>query len=250
MNSTITRYILILLFILMATSAAATNKIVHLSSAASLTPVMQQLIDHYQTLHPDQTVLANMGASGSLAKQIIAGATTDLYISANAKWITYLDQKGVIAHQTIIPLTHNTLVCAGAPNPTLIDLKSLTTVRRIALGNPTSAPVGEYARKALQAKQLYQPLQEGGKLVFAKDVRQAIIYAEQELVDAILVYATDVTASTKIEVLFTVPVQLYPAITYPMALTLTGQHSQQAQQFYQFLSSNKAQQILHHHGFQ
>lgn len=243
------RTLLTILLLMLTSTVGATQSTIRLSAAASLTPVIHELIDHYQTIHPDQTITANLASSGSLAKQIAAGAPTDLYISANPKWMAYLDEQGAIDHTTIISLTHNSLVCAGYPNATITNLESLTTVDKIALGNPKSTPVGDYAQKALEAKQLYQPLLAGGQLIFAKDVRQAVVYAEQQLVDVIFVYATDAAASKKIETLFTVPVELYPTIIYPMALTISGSDNKHAQQFYQFLSSATGQQIFHKYGF-
>lgn len=249
MNRLNLRYLVAFLLMIFVTSAQAQQHTVTLSAAASLTPVVHELISHYQAMHPDQTVTANLASSGSLAKQIAAGAPTDIYISANPKWMAYLDEQGLIDHSTIIPLTHNSLVCAGYPNPDLTTLESLTGVQKIALGNPKSTPVGDYAQKALLAKNLYQPLLDSGQLIFAKDVRQAVVYAEQKLVDVIFVYATDAAASKKIETLFTVPEELYPAIVYPMALTSRASDNEQAQQFYQFLSSSEGQQIFHQYGF-
>jgi len=243
------RYLLTMLLLLLTSTAGATQSTIRLSAAASLTPVIHQLIDHYQTIHPEQTITVNLASSGSLAKQIVAGAPTDLYISANPKWMAYLDEQGSIDHATITPLTRNSLVCAGYPTPAISNLESLTAVNKIALGNPKSTPVGDYAQKALAAKHLYQPLLTSGQLIFAKDVRQAVVYAEQQFVDAIFVYATDAAASQKIEILFTVPAELYPAIVYPMALTVSGSENRQAQQFYLFLSSTAGQQIFSQCGF-
>lgn len=242
---------LILIHVLVVTSPSASlaTTTIRLSSAASLTAIVQQLIDHYQTIHPEQTVQANLASSGSLAKQIIAGAEADLYISANTKWMDYLNQNQAVVPESLAILTHNSLVCVGLANREIVKLESLTTLKKIALGNPSSSPAGEYAQIALQNKQLYRTLLNDGQLVFAKDVRQALVYAEQNWVDAALLYATDAAMAQNIDVLFTVPPHLYPPITYPMALTHSGSKKTQVKQFYQFLSSPQAQHIFHQHGF-
>jgi molybdate transport system substrate-binding protein len=63
-------------------------------------------------------------------------------------------------------------------------------MKRLAVGDPETVPVGRYAKEALGHAGLWDDLRP--KMVFAIDVRQALTYARERSVDAAVVYATDV----------------------------------------------------------
>jgi len=52
-----------------------------------------------------------------------------------------------------------------------------------------------------------------------------------------------------VEILFIVPQELYPRVTYPVALTATGSKKTEAVAFYEFLQSAKAKKVLSKYGF-
>jgi len=227
----------------------AAGTTIRLAAAAGLTPVMRDLIAQYQTRHPEHTIQANFASSGTLAKQIIAGAPADVFIAANPQWMDYLSEQGQVEPKTIASFTHNTLVCAGPPDIDIVDFSSLTALNKIALGNPASAPVGDYARQALIAKGIYQTLLNNRQIVFTKTVREALVYAEQQLVDACFIYGSEAGYSDKIKIFFEVAPELYPPITFPLALTTGASSNEAAQQFYHFLLSPQAARALKAHGF-
>jgi len=88
------------------------------------------------------------------------------------------------------------------------------------------------------------------KLVMAKDVRECLLYADRGEVDGSFVYRTDAPqAARKVRVLFTVPRELYPRVTYPMALTVAGSKKPEAAAFFRYLQSAQARDVLAKHGF-
>ena len=222
---------------------------VRISAAASLTDALKELVAVYRREHRDATILPNFASSGALAKQLVAGAPADIYISANPKWLEYLQQQGLIALGSEQILVHNRLVFVGLPGNQARLLEDLPALQRIALASPKAAPAGKYAEQALMAAGLYPQLQAGGKLILAKDVRQALIYAERGEVDGAFVYRTDALLAKQGEILFSVPQNLYPQVSYPAALTLAGLNNPPAQSFFHFLFSAQAQQILASYGF-
>lgn len=249
MNTLLSRFITILLVLLLSTPTLAAPTTIRLAAAAGLTPVLRDLITAYQTGHPEQTIQPNFASSGTLAKQIGAGAPADIFIAANPQWMEYLNDQGQVDPTTIATFTHNTLVCAGPPDIKVTDFSSLLALNKIALGNPASAPVGEYARQALTAEGMYQTLLDNKQIVFTKTVREALVYAEQHLVDACFIYATEAGYSNRVTLFFEVPQQLYPAIIFPMALTSSASSNKDAQEFYRFLLSAQARALLKEHGF-
>ena len=101
---------------------------IHIASAASLTSVIKANISAYQKTHAAVEIRPNFASSGALARQLTSGAPADIYISANPKWMTYLeDNKGVIAH-TKVTLVQNSLVFAGQPAEGVTGMESLTVL--------------------------------------------------------------------------------------------------------------------------
>lgn len=222
---------------------------VRLSVAASMNEAIKELVQGFGVEHPDVTVLVNFGASGSLAKQIVQGAPADLYIAANDKWMRYLVKEQMMATATVQIFARNGLVFVGGAGTRVGSLTELASLALIALGSPQSVPAGQYAAQAMQAVGVYDKLVEAHKLVLAKDVRQALLYAERGEVDGAFVFRTDALAARQSVILFTVPAELHEAIVYPLGLTRTGAENSAAQAFYAYLLSPAAAAVVQAHGF-
>ena len=83
----------------------------------------------------------------------------------------------------------------------------------------------------------------------AKDVRQALLYADRGEIDGAFVYKTDAILAKNATIAFTVPEGLYNRVEYPLALTALGAKSELAQQLYGFMTSESAVAILEKYGF-
>jgi molybdate transport system substrate-binding protein len=234
-----------LLTFLLLTAPALAGEI-NLSVAASLKEVINELSDSFAKTHPDVKFVKNYGASGALAKQIENGAPSDLFISANLEWLEYLKGKNLLDTATVAIFTHNTLVFAGTPGKAS-SLQDLVKLEKIAMGSPRSVPAGEYTLEALKKSGLDKQL--GKKLVMARDVRECLMYAERGEVDGAFVYRTDALQAKQVKILFTVPQELYPQVTYPLALTRSGAKNRDAAAFAVYLRGDDAKSTLTKYGF-
>jgi molybdate transport system substrate-binding protein len=230
--------------VLFAATALAGD--INLSVAASLKEVLNELSDSYAKTHPDVKFLKNYGASGALVKQIENGAPSDIFISANLEWMDYLKSKKLTDTATIGTFTYNTLVFAGTPGKAS-SMQDLVKLERIGIGSPKSVPAGEYATEAFKKAGINKQLEK--KLVFAKDVRECLMYAERGEVDGAFVYRTDALLAKQVKILFTVPQELYPRVTYPMSLTVTGAKNKDAAGFFVYLQGDEAKAVLAKYGF-
>ena len=233
-----------LCLLLLATSAVAGD--VNLSVAASLKEVVNELSENFAKQHPGIKFLKNYGASGALSKQIESGAPSDIFIAANLEWMDYLKNRKLVDSASIGTLTYNTLVFAGAPGKAF-SLQDLVKLERIAIGSPKSVPAGEYAAEAIKKAGLDKQLEK--KLVMAKDVRECLMYAERGEVDGAFVYKTDALLAKQAKILFTVPQEMYPRVTYPMALTVSGTKNKEAAAFFAYLHGDEAKTVLAKYGF-
>jgi molybdate transport system substrate-binding protein len=241
--------LIVFLTLLLCWSAPALAGEIRIFAAASLNNAMKEICLQYKQKHPGIVFVENYAGSGTLARQVDAGAPADLFVSANPRWIDYLRGRGLLAPETIGVLTHNELVFVARKETAASSLAETAHLQRIAIGSPNSVPAGDYARQALEGAGLYENLAAAGALVFAKDVRQALMYADRGEVDGAFVYRTDALLARQATVRFVVPAGLYPRVTYPMALTATGANNPEAQAFIAYLNGDEARTVLEKHGF-
>lgn len=234
----------LLCILLMAAPVLAGD--VNLSVAASLKEVINELSDNFVKEHLGVKFFKNYGASGQLAKQIESGAPADVFISANLEWLEYLKNKKLVDNPSIGTFTYNTLVFAGT-NGKVLTMQDLIKLEKIAIGSPKSVPAGEYASQAFKKASVDKQLDK--KLVMAKDVRECLMYAERDEVDGAFVYRTDALQAKRVKILFTVPQELYPRVTYSMALTVTGRQNKDAAAFFAYLHGDEAKSVLAKYGF-
>jgi molybdate transport system substrate-binding protein len=220
-----------------------------LSTAASVKDAITEAEAAYRQSHAHLDFSNNFGSSGTLAAQIEQGAPADVFLSAAAKPMDDLEQKGLIAAGTRRNLLRNSLVLIAPRDSRLTDFQGLTggSVRLIALGDPQSVPAGEYGRQALTSLHLWEKL--NAKLVLAKDVRQVLTYVETGDADAGLVYATDALTSSRARVVAVAPESTHDPIVYPVAAVRGSRNEEAARGFIDYLASPAAQAIFRKHGF-
>lgn len=242
-------HILLVFFFLASFPAISHCSEIRLSVAASMTDAIRELAAAFSPEHHEVSMLINSGSSGSLAKQIVHGAPADLFISANVKWMDYLVREGKINRTTVRVCAGNSLVFVGSSNIAVSSLDAIPSLSRIAIGSPQSVPAGQYAEQALRAAGFYEDLRDRNRLVMAKDVRQALLYADRGEVDGAFIYKTDALQAERAVIRFTVPQNLHDRIDYTAGLTPEGRRNEAARSFHTFLTGPEALTILVKYGF-
>jgi len=220
-----------------------------LSVAASLKDSIEEAETDYRRNHGDIDFSNNFGSSGIVAGQIAEGVPTDLFLSAAAKPMDDLQEKGLIADGTRRNLAGNTLVLIAPVDSKLNSFQGLTdkSIRLIALGDPASVPAGEYGKETLLSLHLWDQLNT--RFVLGKDVRQVLTYVETGNADAGLVYATDAKRSGKVRMIATAPESTHMPIVYPAAIVKGSRNQAAARAFLDYLASPPARAIFQRHGF-
>lgn len=220
------------------------------SAAASLREVMAELAERYEAEHPGTRVRVNLGASGSLRRQVERGARVDLFVSAAAGPMDALEEQGLIDPATRADFAGNELVLVVPAADTAVhgfgDLAS-PAVRRVALGAPASVPAGEYAAQTLRALGIADAVE--GRAVYAQSVRQVLAYVESGNVDAGIVYATDAASSGRVRVAATAPPGTHRPVVYPLAVVRATGHPREARALAAFLLGPEAREVLLRRGF-
>ena len=220
------------------------------SAASSLTNAFRDLGPAFEAQNPGTTVVFNFGASDALLAQIAKGAPADVFASADPEAMDRAGAQRLLAPGSRRDFAGNSLVMV-VPGDSALGLKTLADlqkpeVKRVAIGNPASVPVGRYTKAALITARLWAAVEP--KAVFAQNVRQALDYVARGEVEAGFVYATDAAImKDKVRVAASVPTDT--PITYPIAAVAGAPNPQAAAKFLDFVLTPAAQAMLARHGF-
>ena len=224
---------------------------IHVSAAASLTDCMDEMKELYESEHPGVTITCNYGSSGALQQQIEQGAPADVFFSAGKKQMAALQDKQLMADDTVSDMLENkvVLITPKEGGQLLADFDALKgeTIKKIAIGDPASVPVGQYTEEIFTNLDLQDALKD--KLVSMSDVRAVLSAVETGNADAGIVYETDAKISDKVQICCQAPTGSHTQVIYPIGLTAQGAENQAAQDFLSFLKSEQAQQIFIKYGF-
>jgi molybdate transport system substrate-binding protein len=234
------------------TTAAHAGDTITVFAAASLTDALDAINKRYQTVHP-VVLHVSYASSGTLARQIDAGAPADIFASADRKWVDYLTLHGHTEAGSRYELLGNTLVLIApksgpSPAPVRFDRGfdfGGAFKGKLCTGETGSVPAGIYARQALQYYGWWDASR--GRIVGTEDVRGALAFVERGDCALGIVYRTDALVSDKVAIVGTFPEASHDPIVYPF--TLIPGASLAARQYFRYLQGDAARAIFMQYGF-
>lgn len=219
-------------------------------AAASLTNALSEISTKYEK-ETGIKIAHSFASSSVLAKQIENGAPADVFISADLKWMNYLQEKSFINKSSRKNLLANTLVLI-APKGQSFDVKfeeGFDFVKafdgRLCTGDVESVPVGIYAKEALTNLGWWKDIKS--RIVGTQDVRGALAFVERAECNVGIVYETDAKVSSKVDLVGTFPESTHSPVLYPVAMTVNSKESAKA--YLSYLQSDEAMNIFKKYGF-
>lgn len=219
-------------------------------AAASLTNAITEIAQQYKNEHAIN-VQNSFASSSTLAKQIENGAPADIFISADTKWIQYLQDKQFVKAGSRVDLLKNNLVMI-APKGKAFEVKTTKDFKlaeafngRLCTGIVDAVPAGIYAKQSLIYLNWWNQIKS--RIVGTEDVRAALAFVERGECAAGIVYETDAKISDKVSIIANLPEQSHEPIVYPLALMPNA--SDEAVAFYQYLKSPEANAVFEKFGF-
>jgi molybdate transport system substrate-binding protein len=236
--------------VLRPVGTAACAEEILVSAAASLTDALNHIGRSYRQKSKD-SVRFNFGPSSGLARQIEEGAPADLFFSADLPQMDNLETKNLLESGTRKNLLSNQLVII-VPADSKLSVSSpkdllKSDLKKLALAEPSSVPVGVYSSKYLADEGLWEQLKN--KIVPVQDVRATLAAVEAGNVEAGFVYKTDAAISKKVKIVYEVPIDKGPKITYPIAVITASKHKSAARDFMSYLQSAAAKDAFKKYGF-
>lgn len=221
-------------------------------AAASTAAAIRDAATAWKTVSKNEARVV-YASSGALARQIYAGAPADVFLSANQRWVEWLDEKGTLAPGSRKIIFGNTLVLAAPAasiataeiDPATNTYAALSGTNRLAMGDPRHVPAGIYARRALQSLGLWDATEP--RTARMPDVRQALALVERGEAILGIVYRSDVFRNSQVRTLLAFAPLPNDPIRYVAAALKNAPPAAAA--FLAFLEGPDAQAVFTRHGF-
>jgi molybdate transport system substrate-binding protein len=233
-------------------SVSAQSQPVTVFAAASLKTVLDDVAKLYRR-QTGKHVQASYAASSALARQIQYGAPADIFISANASWMDWLQQDGLLDDETRVDLLSNRLVLIAATENKValemaadFDLSGALGQSWLAMALVNAVPAGIYGKAALQSLGVWSAIE--GRVAQSDNVRTALMLVASGEALMGVVYLTDAKIDPRVRVVGTFPVESHPEIRYPAALVQDSSNPD-AIHFLDFLTGPEARQKFDEYGF-
>lgn len=240
-----------------STTASEETTTIQVAAAASLQATFDNvLIPMFEEANPGIKVEGTYASSGDLQQQIEAGLEADVFMSAATSNMDTLVEEGLIDADTVVNLLRNDVVVIVPEGieAKVTGFQDLDKADVVAIGDPESVPAGKYAKEILTNLGIYDAVAE--KASFGTDVTSVCTQVAEGSADAGIVYSTDALGENnngddrKVTVLDTATDDMMDTpVIYPVAVTSSSTHKEEAQAFEEFLQTQEALEVFEQNGF-
>ena len=226
---------------------------IKIAVAANVSYAIKPLIQAFHQIHPNIKVQPILGSSGKLTAQIHHGSPVGLFMSANMKYPEALYKEGNAVTKPIV-YAQGALALLSVKKQDFskgLVLLQQQNIKKIAIANPKTAPYGVAAAEALRSAKLYALLKP--KFVYGESISQTVTYATKAadigLIAKSSLFAPQMRHFKKGVNWSDVNSSLYTPISQGMVILKQGKNDMDVKVFYDFMLSNKAQEILKSYGY-
>ena len=227
-----------------------------LAAASSLRPALDEVVAAFRAADGGGPVEIAYGASGNLARQVVAGAPFRAFLAADEETVLQVHAAGLSRDAGRVYARGRLALAARrggavAVDPRLEGLRAALeagAVRRVAIANPALAPYGRAARQAMEAAGAW-PL-AAQRLALGESVAQAAQFVVSGAAEAGFAALSTVLAPGLAEriVHATVDAALHAPIRHRMVLV--GEPDARARLFLGFVLGPAARAIFARHGLE
>ena len=241
---------IISILILLATITVVAQK-VNVAAAANLRYVMEEIKTAYLKQNPKAKINLTFGSSGTLVQQISNGAAFDFFMAADNEFPLKLKDKGLTVG-AMSTYAYGKLALYS----TTLDVEKIgiavlknSSIKKIAVANPETAPYGERSIELLKTQGLYGTLKD--KIVIAENISAAAQYAftgntELGFIAYSFALAPDMAGKGHC---YIIPQNLYKPIEQACILIKTNTLNTEAAKFKKYVLSTATKPIWEKFGY-
>ncbi|MCP4472635.1 MAG: molybdate ABC transporter substrate-binding protein [Gammaproteobacteria bacterium] len=246
--------ILVALFALLWQPHCFADDVPVIAAASDLSYALGKVVERF-TRETGRKLRVSFGSSGNLMRMIEQGGPFEMFMSADENYVFRLAGQGqTVDRGRIYALGRLALFAprGSALEPSLDlarlpDLLADGRVRKFAIANPLHAPYGKAAREALLKLNLWQDIENA--LVFGESASQATLFAASGSTQgAIIPHSLALNPGISAKGSFRlIDRNLHNPLRQRMVLLKNA--SDTARQFYDYMQTTTAQEILGKSGF-
>ena len=220
----------------------------NIATSANMQFAMREIVSEFEKDN-DIKVELIVTSSGKLTSQIEQGAPFDVFVAANTKYPAYLDSIGLTTSAPrVYAYGKLALWTLKELTPTLSVLTT-DTIQKIAIANPKTAQYGKASINVLKDHGIYEKMKS--KLVFGESISQVNQLITTGSAD-IGFTAYSVVSNTKMKTngkWTSIDLNDHREILQAAVILKESNKPEEAQVFYNFLFSERAQEILNKYGY-
>ncbi len=193
------------------------------------------------------------GSTGKLYAQIVNGAPYDVFLAADSARPALLEASGAAVAGSRFTYATGALVLWSSDitlkNKECLEALKTGSYRRLAIGNPLTAPYGYAAKEFLQAIKLFDVAES--RIVFGENISQTLQFVATGNATLGLIALSQVKGGLPITAScsWDVPLTMHTALDQQAVLLSASKHRDAAQRFMSFLQTEQVATILENHGY-
>jgi molybdate transport system substrate-binding protein len=226
---------------------------INVAVAANVSYAIEELIKEFNKTNIDTKVLVTLGSSGKLTAQIKNGAPFNIFMSANMKFPQALFDENIAITKPII-YAEGALAMFSSKELDFskgIDLIKDSSISKIAIANPKTAPYGTAAIEAIKNAGLEESTKD--KFVYAESISQTVTYAitaaDIGFIAKSSLYDTKLSKYKENVNWSSVDPKLYKSIEQGIVIINNSKDNAEVKAFYDFILSTKAKEIFTKYGY-
>ncbi len=226
---------------------------INIAVAANVSYAIDTIKKEFNKLHPNTDVRVILGSSGKLTAQIKNGAPYQLFMAANMKYPEALYKDGIAVTKPIIYAQGSLAYLSSKKQDFSKGIKLLrsSSIKKIAIANPQTAPYGKAAIEAMKNGGVYADAND--KFVYAESISQTVSYAvtaaDIGFIAKSSLYSPKMKHFKKGDNWMAVDTKLYTPINQGIVILQNGKSNSEVKAFYDFILSTKAKKILSDFGY-
>lgn len=234
------------IIIALVSNSAAQNLKVFAASSTKF--AMQEIVEEFKLQHPKDSIEVTYSATGKAYAQLLNGLGYDIFMAADSLYPKKIAEDGNALGEAKVYALGRLALFAHDPNLLKEGLESLKnkSVKHISIANPKVAPYGAAAMDILKNYNLLDDIKS--KLVLGDNMAQSVQFVESGAAEVGIVAFSLIKNKEKSHYLPIDPTK-YKPLEHSFVLTKYAKEKPLAQEFADFILSQKSQEIFKKYGF-